>query len=82
MHVLRREPSSWLTRLRAILVGLLLRQVHPLLREGGDIPVIDVLPCHVLVPGLAIGDFAMLPMSEMYVLHSRKSVKIHMSISP
>ena len=40
------QPLAQAARLRAVFVGLLLRQIHLLLRELDDVAVVNVLSCH------------------------------------
>ena len=40
------QPLAQAARLRAVLVRLVLRQVHLFLREARDVAVVNVLSCH------------------------------------
>ena len=69
-------------RLCAVLVGLVLRQVHLFLRELDDVAVVNVLSCHPIYLRLANGDSAMACMSSLYLSRALQPVKINMSESP
>jgi hypothetical protein len=59
------EPLAQAAHLGAIFIGLVLRQVHPLLCEPGDIAVVNMQPPHVLTPRPPLSKLDMRAMSPM-----------------